>query len=304
MQEFIFDKVPEVTEIHPLGVPSQETVWVCGRICCEAAEGKLNNSSVLLEGCVDDSNGRRVHLDLKDISSYSLFPGQIVLVQGVNSSGRYMIAQRIIEGVPRPQPLSTPAKLLEYHHSELYQGGAPVKVLVASGPFTTMQNLDFEPLDALLSKVFNDRPDVLILMGPFVDATHPLVKDGDIQLTNRDDDGRAIGQHSATYEMVFIEKVIRDGLTALFSGESDEDIIPTHIILVPSLADAHHEFVYPQPPFADRELDRIQTSFYEEAIGQLDTPFSDARDPKRRVHLMSNPCMFRCSSISPPLFGL
>lgn len=221
------------------------------------------------------------------------------MVQGVNASGRSMLVQRIVEGVPRPAPLSAPSKLLQFHHSDLYQGGQPLRVLAASGPFTTMQNLDYEPFDELMQKVFSERPDVLILMGPFVDSAHPLMKDGDITLTDRDNES-IIGDHLASYEMVFIERIIRDGLLALFNGENEDDLIPTHIILIPALGDAHHEFVFPQPPFADRDVQRIQTSFYEEAIGQLDVPFSRDSDPKKRVHLLPNPCMFRINEV---LFG-
>lgn len=38
-------------EITPVGVPRQEHVVVVGRICCEAAEGKINRASILLEVC-------------------------------------------------------------------------------------------------------------------------------------------------------------------------------------------------------------------------------------------------------------
>jgi hypothetical protein len=53
--------------------------------------------------------------------------------------------------------------------------------------------------------------------------------------------------HQATYEMVFVEKFVRDGLEKMFNSEKDfGGAIPTHIVIVPSLSDAHHEFVFPQ----------------------------------------------------------
>lgn len=81
-------------DLTPVGLPSQALVWVCGKICCESSEGKMNKTSVLLEGSKQDSSGRRVHLDLQELSTYSLFPGQIVLVEGTNSNGRVMMARR------------------------------------------------------------------------------------------------------------------------------------------------------------------------------------------------------------------
>lgn len=38
-------------ELTPVGVPRQEKVVVVGRISCEAAEGKINGASILLEVC-------------------------------------------------------------------------------------------------------------------------------------------------------------------------------------------------------------------------------------------------------------
>merc|ERR1712070_746088 len=113
------------------------------------------------------------------------------------------------------------------------------------------------------------KPDVVVLVGPFVDITHPLLKDGNVTLTIDDDLATA---HQASYEMVFVEKIIRDGLQAVFDMEDEGNVgkIPTQFILVPSLLDAHHEFVFPQPPFGDR--DRVRTEYFEEDLGVLDIP--------------------------------
>ena len=85
--------------------------------------------------------------------------------------------------------------------------------------------------------------------------------------------------------------------------QDDFGQIPTNIVLVPSLLDGHHEFVFPQPPFGDR--DRVTSNFFTEELGVLDVPFSKAGDIRRRVHLMPNPCMFRVNegttTINEPL---
>ena len=204
------------------------------------------------------------------------------------------VADQIIEGMQK-KLLCTPARRMsEYNHSKLYQNGEALSVVVACGPFTTADNLEYEPLEELLTNVASEKPDVLILVGPFVDASHPLLQQGDATLFTRGEDGAPLygEEHSASYEMVFIEKVIRDGLKSYFNSADDfGGSLPTQVILVPSLLDAHHECVYPQPPFGDR--DQLQTSFFEEPLGTLNVPFADPRDPAHRVHLAPNPCMFR-----------
>lgn len=186
-------------DLQPVGVPSQEMVWVCARICCEAAEGKINKTSIILEGSYRDCGGRRLKLDLKDIDSYSLFPGQIVLVEGVSSSGRVIVAKRIIEGIPKPLAHSVPSKLLEYHHSNQFQNSQPLSIVVASGPFSLSSNLLYEPLHSLIRKIYKAKPDVAIIVGPFVDVTHPLLRTGDVILESSEEEN---GTHSASYELV------------------------------------------------------------------------------------------------------
>jgi hypothetical protein len=145
----------------------------------------------------------RVKLELKDIESYSLFPGQVILVQGTASSGRVIVAKRLVEGVPRPLPMSSPAKLLEYHHNNRhYQSGQPLHIIVAAGPYTTSENLLYEPFEALLTHIIRVKPDVVVLTGPFVDVNQPLLESGDVVLDDLDDDDNVVGSHAASFDMV------------------------------------------------------------------------------------------------------
>ncbi len=58
--------------------------------------------------------------------------------------------------------------------------------MVAAGPFTLADDLDYAPLDALLSVCRRQRPDALVLLGPFVDAEQPLVASGLVDMTFQD----------------------------------------------------------------------------------------------------------------------
>lgn len=59
-------------------------------------------------------------------------------------------------------------------------------MVVAVGPFTLSEDLDYAPLAALLAVCRQRRPDVLVLLGPFVDAEHPLLAQGTVDLTFED----------------------------------------------------------------------------------------------------------------------
>ena len=48
----------------------------------------MNSSSVVLEGSIDVSYGKRVAVDLRAVDKYALFPGQIVALEGTNPTGR------------------------------------------------------------------------------------------------------------------------------------------------------------------------------------------------------------------------
>ena len=54
---------------------------------------------------------------------------------------------------------------------------APLQILIASGPFTQSDTLNYQPLADLATYAAKHKPDVVILIGPFVDATHPLIED-------------------------------------------------------------------------------------------------------------------------------
>ena len=79
-----------------------------------------------------------------------------------------------------------------YFHSLLSKpllgcaGPAGVSMIVAVGPFTLSEDLHYAPLAALLAVCRQRRPDALVLLGPFVDAEHPLLGQGAVDLTFED----------------------------------------------------------------------------------------------------------------------
>ncbi|POM71594.1 DNA polymerase subunit alpha B [Phytophthora palmivora] len=255
----------KLEELKPVGDPSPAQVTVVGRIVCEAAEGKLNPSVVQIEGSRKTCGGQRVLLDLSGVPNFQIFPGKIVALEGVFPDTRSPFAvKRFLEPIPAPPATSSPARIKEFQNAH----GEPVRVLTACGPFTTTSNVDYLPLNDLLQIAIDQKPDVLILVGPFIDSMHSMFQDGLVKY-----DGMML-----SFEEIFLFKV----MTLLDNVLSQDERI--QIVIVPSLRDANHEYVYPQPP-----LDKTKAC---EAFG--------AQEYAKRVHFMSNPSTF---SINGVVFG-
>ncbi|XP_072017179.1 DNA polymerase alpha subunit B-like [Amphiura filiformis] len=241
MTEVLQEKY-NIESISHVAFPVQEPVTIVGRVCCDS-NGRLNAQSVLLEGSVETSSGKQVAIHLGNVHEFSLFPGQIVAMDGTNTSGSKFVASKVYEGVPLPLP-DIENSLLDY--------GA-LQVLTAAGPFTTSDNLNFDALNDLIKVVQQDKPDVCILFGPFVDAKHTHIEELD-----------------STYDELFT-KLVQEMMDAT-------ERFGTQVVLVPSLRDVHHCYVYPQPPFNCK-----------------------LNEPSERLHFVSDPCTISVNGI---VFGL
>ncbi|KAF8937862.1 DNA-directed DNA polymerase alpha subunit pol12 [Haplosporangium gracile] len=203
-------------------------VTVVGRICSDANEGKANEQSLLLETSRSFNSGRRVKLDVMEVKGYNFFPGQIVVLSGLNSHGSVFAVTRVHELPAIPMAGASPADLEDFQYKKM--AGQPIKIIVAAGPYTLSDNLLFEPFAALMEHVNTERPDVLLLMGPFVSSTHPQIVSGDIDMMPE--------AYFAKY------------ISALLAKHQDRYPKEMQIMLVPSLQDVIHEtLVLPQPGF-------------------------------------------------------
>nr|XP_056708837.1 DNA polymerase alpha subunit B [Euleptes europaea] len=212
----------QIEEFSPLIVPTQEPVTVLGQIGCDS-NGKLNARSVILEGDQEHSSGGQVAVDVSELAEYSLFPGQVVVLEGTNSTCEQLVASKLYEGVPLPF----------YKPTSPTEGPEQQMVLVACGPYTTSDSITYDPLADLIEVINKGRPDVCILLGPFLDAKHTQVEK--CQLT-------------ASFEDVFklcMKSVIENTRSA-----------GSRLVFVPSLRDVHHDCIYPQPPFSCCELSK------------------------------------------------
>ncbi|XP_062381059.1 DNA polymerase alpha subunit B isoform X1 [Sardina pilchardus] len=214
-----------IEDFSPVSLPAQDQVTVLGQVCCDS-NGKLNAKSVLLEAG-QEHGGRQVRLDLSDLREYSLFPGQVVVMEGMNTDGLKFMPSKLYEGVPLPFYSTEVKEEPEDVESQ------PVMVFTACGPYTPSDSLAYDPLIDLLNVISRDRPHVCILFGPFVDSKHEQIEKGQV---------------TETFESIFSRCV-----NSLVEGTR---AIGCKLVFVPSQRDVHHHFIYPQPPFTLPDLSK------------------------------------------------
>ncbi|EFN58390.1 hypothetical protein CHLNCDRAFT_10114, partial [Chlorella variabilis] len=204
-----------------------------GRVCCDTEGGRLNAQSLLLEGSQKTSQGARARLDVSHCPTNRLFPGQVVAMLGTNPSGHCIVASQLLPGAAAaPLPCTSLEQLATYATAT---GARGVLVVAAAGPFTSSEDLEYAPLGALLDYCAGAKPDVLLLVGPFVDEEHPLVRGGLLE---------------ETFDDIYASRVL--GQISRFSKRVGGC---TQVLLVPSTRDVHHHPVLPQPP-----LDELQAA--------------------------------------------
>ncbi|ROT43703.1 DNA polymerase subunit alpha B [Sodiomyces alkalinus F11] len=245
-------------DLSAFGSAAQQSttpVIAVGRIASDSPEGKLNAASLVLETSRRTGGGQRVALDMAKVRGYSFFPGQIVALRGINSSGHAFVVDEILELPLLPNAASTPDALSSHRtrlrgdpdamdSDDAASDPPPLNVLFAAGPYTADDNLDFEPLHALCSQAADTLVDVVVLIGPFIDAEHPLIATGDFDLPIPESE-----QDAATMNTVF-RHLFAPALHRLTTANPS-----VSILLVPSVRDVIDKHVsWPQDAPARREL--------------------------------------------------
>ncbi|KAM0746375.1 DNA polymerase alpha, subunit B [Meredithblackwellia eburnea MCA 4105] len=250
-----------IDEFGDPSVQSQEDIIAIGRLCSETdLAPKLTETSTWLEPSRFLGGGARVLLQFESgmavrgapvgSAGCGMFNGCIVGVRGRNGGGKLFSVNEVLMLPPLDATYSRPSDLLsqQYGTSTRQLSGAPMQLVVACGPFTVDSNLSYEPLTALLNLASKEKPDLLLLIGPFVDADHPLIKSGDV---------------TQTPAQIFKENFTK-GLNKLV-GESPR----TNVMMIPHGRElVSHHVAYPQGPLSrDDEL-----GFLPKAIKFLPNP--------------------------------
>ncbi|MFH4978075.1 hypothetical protein AB6A40_004784 [Gnathostoma spinigerum] len=149
-----------ISNFEKCNILSSAPFFICGELYVDSEEA-LDAASWYLQSSDDD--GTTISLDLSRLKSYSLFPGKVVGFQGTNENGIEFVPTAIYE--PELLPLA----------SFLPQNGIDnLKIWFAAGPFTSSATPSYEQLYDLLSAAAQEKPHVLILLGPFIDGTSQM----------------------------------------------------------------------------------------------------------------------------------
>ncbi|KAI0754917.1 DNA polymerase alpha, subunit B [Daedaleopsis nitida] len=267
--DYFGDLVKAYYDVEELGDPAavtEEEVIVVGRVALdsESSSGpvKLNEASLMLESSRMMGSGVRVPVRFdpevsvrrgkRGMGGQGFFPGAIVALKGKNGGGGSFLATEILT-LP---PLQPSAALVKPE-----SGDSHFSMFVVSGPFTSDADLQFRPLQNLISKLKTSKPAVVLLctsqsiiqVGPFIDTTHPSIKVGDIDATPHD-----------MFRTEFIDR-LRD-----FLDSSPGSIV----LLIPSVRDILSDHaVFPQ----------------------CELSHALCNDP--RIHLLPNPARFTINGV-------
>ena len=218
-----------------------------GRIASDTADAKLNSASLVLETSRRMGAGLRVPLRVDGLPSYQFFPGQIVALRGTNASGAYFTVSEVLQMPLLPVPVSQVQNIDAFNEKLDVNDGAtdqPLNIIFASGPYTSEDNLDFEPLKALCIKAADDMADAVVLMGPFLDIEHPILATGDFDVPDA-----ASADIDGTMSTLF--KTLISAPLQIFCSA----VPSTTIIMVPSVRDAVSKHVsWPQEQLPKRDL--------------------------------------------------
>ncbi|KIJ17926.1 hypothetical protein PAXINDRAFT_9860 [Paxillus involutus ATCC 200175] len=218
-----------IDELADPDAATEESTTVVGRIVLDSetstSGAKLNESSLVVESSRMMGSGVRVPIRLtpetkirggiKGLGGSSFFPGAIVALRGRNGGGGFFLVEEILTLPPIKTPSPPPN-----------DANAAFSMYIACGPFTVDSDLKYKPWENLLDTLRANEPAVVLLVGPFVDATNSRVKDGDLDDTPE-----------RLFQCQFTEKL------QTFLIQSPE----TTILLVPSINDIISDHaVFPQ----------------------------------------------------------
>lgn len=155
-------------DLANVDVSNPTTIKCIGRVCSDS-DCELTDTSTLLVG-VDEMKLRTVRMTFKRMGSYGLIPGQTIFARGLIPRGDTFFVDEIF--AERTLAYAAAPQLTEN-----------LNIVMAAGPFSLGDELNYEPLNELIAYCKQHKPDAVIMMGPFLDADHKSVVDCSMKMT-------------------------------------------------------------------------------------------------------------------------
>jgi len=187
---------------------------------------KIDLKDVFLENFLENRS-IIVKLDLSQLSEFSLFPGQVVVLKGSNPTGNEIIVFEIWSDFSFFNSISKNLRILNNTKSQIKHS---LIIQIGCGPFYYSDLFGFEQalfFHEFFYKSKKIKPDVIILCGPFLDETNELIENC-----------------SFVYQDEWIKflRKLKDCILRL-------KLENTSFFFIPSIRDLHHRPSFPQPPF-------------------------------------------------------
>ncbi|KAA8912381.1 hypothetical protein TRICI_003498 [Trichomonascus ciferrii] len=223
---------------------TQAEIVAVGRVVNEHEGEKLSMNSILLESGRRIGGGMRARLNMENVPDFSLFPGKVIAVKGSNPDGSVFIVKEVLE---MPILNFTASSKSELRAVIERQDNKPLSIVVASGPYTTSDNLLFEPLADLVQHINQTNPDAVILHGPFIDMNHPMIQSGEFDVIN------PFSANDTPVEDATLDDVFKYTVGYHLKQLHDPNL---PVIMIPSVNDVTTSHAaFPQPPFNRKSLD-------------------------------------------------
>ncbi|KAF9027142.1 DNA polymerase alpha, subunit B [Hymenopellis radicata] len=172
----------------PASITDEEVV-VVGRITQDTEQStssKLDESTLLIDTARSMGSGKhmvpirfdqsvKIRGGAKGSGGLGVFPGALVALKGKNGGGGWFSVTEFLA----PPPLRTRSTA----KSDPASMDASFSVCICSGPYTSDSDLTFKPWKTLLSAIKSKKPTVVVLIGPFLDATHKSLEAGAVDST-------------------------------------------------------------------------------------------------------------------------
>jgi DNA polymerase alpha subunit B len=158
----------EIDSWGQFSVESPAENYYIGRVRYHWNKNKLDDKSVMFEGSSYITNNETITLDLSRLSQYSLFAGQVMACKATNESGKTLIVRDIID---IEKTISLPKQMPTIKEA--------LNLVVAVGPFTKPETLNWEPLKSLTKYAKQYEPDFLIIIGPLIDSMNEKLLSSD-----------------------------------------------------------------------------------------------------------------------------